>query len=289
MRSSWLWGFPFFGEWHNSHFSPSLPLLFWCLRNYSTTQRHLTSFTTTTDVLKKTQTWPHMCVSRLISPICVVISQLLAFPGAESSPWHSSRGLLWITRPLKALWRIFCLPPACPGFDNTLRSHTAQMCSPDACRCALPGGVKEILKTNGSASINTWSPEGKEAFPGLAPRYSITSQLTTTCKDALTGHFWATFVQLKLECSIEKNPSHLCNFKMESGCFLHFPLFVWFTLLSNYFNRYSSFSWAFVINFQIKTYFKVHFMFFDNFIAAEEKNVFFLSITASYLCQSLLA
>lgn len=118
-------------------------------------------------------------------------SRLLAFPGFGSSLWHSSRGLLWIARSFNALWRIFCLSvfPHGPGFNNTLCSHRARMCSPDAHRGTLPGGVKENLKTNGGASINTWSQDGKEAFPGLTSWCSITSQFTTTFEDAPTAHF----------------------------------------------------------------------------------------------------
>lgn len=85
-----------------------------------------------------------------------------------------------VLRPLNALWRIFVFQPPAPGFSDTLGPHRAQMCSPDARGRALPGGVKDNLKTNGGASINTWSGDGQEAFPGLASRNSMGSLTVTT-------------------------------------------------------------------------------------------------------------
>lgn len=103
------------------------------------------------------------------SDLCWVWSPFPTFPGFGSSLWRPSRGLLWIVRSFNSLWRILC------PLDSPLRSpwlqatttHFAQMCSPDAHYTALPGGVKDNLKTNGGASINTWSQDGQEAFPGL--------------------------------------------------------------------------------------------------------------------------
>lgn len=105
--------------------------------------------------------------------LCWGFCWLLTLLGFGSLRQHSSRGLLWILSSFNALWRPFRLHVFPPAPAST--THWAQMCSPDAHGRALPGGVKDNLKTNGGVSINTWSQDGKEAFPGLTSQHSITS------------------------------------------------------------------------------------------------------------------
>lgn len=95
-----------------------------------------------------------------------VFPPLPTYLGFASSPWRSSRGPSPET--LERSLEDLCLsapvprppsppptPPHPPGFRRTLGPHRTQICSPDARGRALPGGVKDNLKTNGGASINT--------------------------------------------------------------------------------------------------------------------------------------
>lgn len=86
------------------------------------------------------------------------------------------------------------------------------MCSPDAHGRALPGGVKDNLKTNGGVSINTWSQDGKEAFPGLTSCYSITSHFV------LKMHWPASLEPHLYKRAAEANTFLLFHFNNMSLC-----------------------------------------------------------------------
>lgn len=119
-----------------------------------------------------------------LSPICVIFSQLLTSQRFGSPLLHSSRGLLWILKPLNALWRIFCL---IVSLLTQLQQHKA----PGGHKCVLQMYVAKLFLVASNRSwrqtalwsINTWSQEGKEAFPGLTSWDSITGQFTTSCRD----------------------------------------------------------------------------------------------------------